>query len=53
MDFELTEEQKILRADAREFMDREIIPFVNEWEREYRPLPKDMAISLMKKLDQP
>lgn len=50
MDFELTEEQKLLRANAREFMDREIIPSVNEWEREYRPLPKDMAISLMKKL---
>jgi alkylation response protein AidB-like acyl-CoA dehydrogenase len=50
MDFELTEEQKLLRANAREFMDREIIPFVNDYERKYRPLPKDMAINLMKKL---
>ena len=50
MDFELTEEQKLLRANAREFMDREIIPFVNDYERKYRPLPKDVAINLMKKL---
>jgi len=50
MDFELTEEQKLLKASAREFMDKEIIPFVNDYERKYRPLPKDMAISMMKKI---
>ena len=50
MDFDLTEEQKLLKTSARDFMDREIIPLVAEYERKYRPLPKDMAISLMKKL---
>lgn len=50
MDFELTEEQKLLKASARGFMDKEIIPIVNECERKYRPLPKDMATGLMKKI---
>jgi alkylation response protein AidB-like acyl-CoA dehydrogenase len=50
MDFDLTEEQKLLRANAREFMDKEIVPFVNDYERKYRPLPKDMAISIMNKI---
>lgn len=50
MDFELTEEQKLLKANTREFMDNEIIPIVNDYERRYRPLPKDIAIGLMKKI---
>jgi alkylation response protein AidB-like acyl-CoA dehydrogenase len=50
VDFELSEEQKLLKASARGFMEKEIAPFVNEWERKYRPLPKDMAISMMKKI---
>ncbi len=50
MDFELTEEQKLLKASAREFMEKEIIPFVNDYERKYRPLPKDIAIGLMRKI---
>lgn len=50
MDFELTEEQKLLKATAREFMDKEIIPIVAEYERKYRPLPKDMALDFMKKI---
>lgn len=50
MDFDLTEEQKLLRANAREFMDKEIVPFVNDYERKYKPLPKDMAISIMNKI---
>ncbi|MBM3119902.1 MAG: acyl-CoA dehydrogenase [Chloroflexi bacterium] len=50
MDFEPTEEQKLLKANVREFMDREIIPFVNDYERKYRPLPNDMAIDMIKKL---
>ena len=51
MDFELTEEQKLLKANARQFMDREIIPIVDDYERKYRPLPKDIAIDMMKKID--
>ncbi len=50
MDFELTEEQKLLKANARQFMDREIIPIVDDYERKYRPLPKDIAIDMMKKI---
>jgi alkylation response protein AidB-like acyl-CoA dehydrogenase len=50
MDFELTEEQKLMKANAREFMEREILPIVNDYERKYRPLPKDVSLALMKKI---
>jgi alkylation response protein AidB-like acyl-CoA dehydrogenase len=50
MDFELTEEQKLLKANAREFMEREILPIVNDYERKYRPLPKDISLDLMRKI---
>jgi len=50
MDFELTEEQKLMKANAREFMEREIIPIVNDYERRYRPLPKDVSLDLMRKI---
>jgi alkylation response protein AidB-like acyl-CoA dehydrogenase len=50
MDFELTEEQKLLKTNARQFMDREIIPIVDDYERRYRPLPKDIAIDMMKRI---
>ena len=33
MDFELTDEQQLIRASAREFCDREIVPFAREWDR--------------------
>src|SRR2546426_2335946 len=32
MDFRLTEEQKLVRDTARDFVDRELIPHVREWE---------------------
>ncbi len=32
MDFRLTEEQKLVQQTARDFVDREIIPHVREWE---------------------
>jgi len=50
MDLELTEEQKLLKANTREFMEGEIIPIVDDYERRYRPLPKDIAIDMIKKL---
>ena len=50
MDFELTEEQKLLKTNAREFMEREIIPIVNDYERKYRPLPQDVSLDLMRKI---
>jgi len=33
MDFQLTEEQKLVRETARDFVDREIVPDAREWER--------------------
>ncbi|MCK4721932.1 MAG: acyl-CoA dehydrogenase family protein, partial [Dehalococcoidia bacterium] len=50
MDFELTEEQKLVKTNARHFMDNEIIPIVDDYERKYRPLPKDIAIDMMKRI---
>src|SRR2546425_1687031 len=32
MDFRLTEEQRLVRDTARDFVDRELIPHVREWE---------------------
>ena len=50
MNFELTEEQKLLKRNAREFMDREIIPIADEYDRQYRPLPKEVHLELFKKI---
>ncbi|HWC15160.1 MAG TPA: acyl-CoA dehydrogenase family protein [Actinomycetota bacterium] len=33
MDFELDEEQTAIRKTARDFVDREIVPFATEWDR--------------------
>jgi butyryl-CoA dehydrogenase len=33
VDFELTTEQELVRRTAREFCDREIVPFAREWDR--------------------
>ena len=33
MDFELTPEQELVRRTAREFCDREIVPFARDWDR--------------------
>ncbi len=50
MDFQLTEEQKLLQKSAREFMEKEIIPLADKYDRKYRPLPKELLVELMKKL---
>jgi len=50
MNFELTEEQKLLKRNARDFMDREIRPLADEYEKIYRPLPKDVHVELFKKI---
>ena len=39
MDFGLTDEQQLIRETAREFCDREIAPFVAEWDRSERMDP--------------
>jgi alkylation response protein AidB-like acyl-CoA dehydrogenase len=41
MDFALSEEQELIRATAREFCDREIVPHAREWDRTER---MDLAI---------
>ncbi|MDQ3874555.1 MAG: acyl-CoA dehydrogenase family protein [Actinomycetota bacterium] len=33
MDFTLTPEQELIRASAREFVEREVVPFTREWDR--------------------
>ena len=45
MDFQLTEEQKILQDTVKKFMDKEVAPLVDEYEKK-----KEMPIHLIKKL---
>ncbi len=49
MDFQLTEEQKMLKRTAREFMEKEIIPIADEYDRR-GPLSKEDATWLIRKL---
>ncbi|MBE0415428.1 MAG: acyl-CoA dehydrogenase family protein [Dehalococcoidia bacterium] len=49
MDFELTEEQKMLKANARDFLEKEIIPIADEYDRK-GPLSREEAIGFIKKL---
>jgi alkylation response protein AidB-like acyl-CoA dehydrogenase len=39
LDFGLTDEQQLIRETAREFCDREIVPFAREWDRSERMDP--------------
>ncbi len=34
MNFEFSDEQKMLRQTARDFVDKEIMPYIDEWDRE-------------------
>jgi alkylation response protein AidB-like acyl-CoA dehydrogenase len=36
MDFELSDEQRLIRESARAFCDREVVPHAREWDREER-----------------
>ena len=36
MDFTLTPEQELIRASAREFCEREIVPYARDWDRSER-----------------
>jgi len=47
MFLELTEEQRMIKDTLRKFMDREIIPLANEYERERKIITKD----ILKKLE--
>ena len=50
MDFQFTEEQKMLKSVTRDFMEKEIIPRVDEYEEKYEPLPREELLRLMKEL---
>jgi alkylation response protein AidB-like acyl-CoA dehydrogenase len=43
LDFGLTDEQQLIRETAREFCDREIVPFAREWDRSERMDPGIVA----------
>ena len=49
MDFALTEEQPMLKTNVRNFLDKEIVPIVDEHEKQ-GALTKDTATSLFKRL---
>lgn len=50
MDFEFTEEQKMLQKNVRAFLEKEIAPLVPEYEKNYAPYPRDILVDLIKKL---
>lgn len=50
MILELNEQQKLLQRAAKEFVGREIAPIADEYDKKYRPLPRDVAVDLLKKL---
>ena len=49
MDFDLTEEQQMLKTNVRKFLDKEIVPIVDEQEKK-GPLDKETAVSLIQQL---
>jgi len=50
MDLEFTEEQKMIKRTASDFIRREIIPQVDEYEKRGCPLSKEEATGFIKKL---
>ncbi len=50
MSFGLTEEQVMLQKNVRAFLDKEIAPLVDEYEKKYAPYPRDILVDLIKKL---
>lgn len=49
MDFDFTEEQRMLRKNIRDFLDREIAPIVDERER-HGPFTREEVVGFIKKL---
>jgi alkylation response protein AidB-like acyl-CoA dehydrogenase len=49
MDFDLTEEQQMLKTNVSKFLDKEIVPVVDEQEKK-GPLDKETAVSLIQQL---
>ncbi len=50
MILELNEGQKMLQRNVCTFLEKEIVPIADEYDRRYRPFTKDVAIGLMKEL---
>lgn len=50
MDYGSAEQRKLLQKSARDFLESEIGPIVEEHEKHYHPLPRDIVIELFKKL---
>lgn len=50
MDFEFTDEQKMLQKNVRAFLEKEIAPLVDEYEKKYAPYPREILVDLIKKL---
>ena len=48
MEFELTDEQKMLKESARKLMDREIVPHLSQFPED-RPMTVDEIKGLLKK----
>jgi len=46
MDFQYSEEQRILKDTIRRFMDNEIVPLANEYEKHRKPITKDIIRKL-------
>ena len=49
MDFGLTEEQRILKANAKRFVEQEIAPYVEEQEKK-GPMDRETSGQFLKKL---
>jgi alkylation response protein AidB-like acyl-CoA dehydrogenase len=49
MDFDLTEEQQMLKTNVSKFLDKEIVPVVDEQEKK-GPLDKETTVSLIQQL---
>lgn len=50
IDFELSEEQKLLQKNVRAFLEKEIAPLVPEYEKKYAPFPREIMVDLIRKL---
>jgi alkylation response protein AidB-like acyl-CoA dehydrogenase len=48
VDFGLAVEQEMMRRNARDFLDKEIAPLADAYERKYEVLPRDVMVNLFK-----
>ena len=50
MDFQLSEEQLMLKKNARDFLQKEIVPIIDDYERNRIVIPHDETVKLLKML---